>query len=423
MQKNKCVSCGGELGDDIVFIGKQYPSAIFYNEKDTFLKNIHKKSLNITKCENPKCGLVQLSKKYDLKYVFNHYPYESSSTLTMKNILQEVIDDVNRFIKMKKDDVVLDIGGNDGTLLSLIKENVKSRVNIDAAKEVKQIIKEENYKYIQSKFNLLEYKKTGLPNPKVIFSIAMFYHLSNPIDFCKDIFNIMDDDSIFVLQMTYLGTMLQHNILDNIVHEHVAYYSLFSLEYLLSQVGLHIAEARIVKSYGGSLRVFIVKNKEKFKNIFEKKDYNNIIKFEKDYKINEYESLYSFNSRIKLLQKSIKNAFEYLLEKHGDIWGFGASTKGNMLLQWLNIDFNKMPYILDNSFKKIGSKTMGTNIPIISEKDFLGKSPSALFLLPYYYVDAFIPIIKNNIKSGKSIDILIPLPFPQIIQVVGENIC
>ncbi|MCG2760004.1 MAG: class I SAM-dependent methyltransferase, partial [Candidatus Delongbacteria bacterium] len=180
-----CISCGAPLADDIVIIDDQYPSAIFVSDKSPVMSELTASSLNLTRCTDESCGLVQLANVYDLQYVFDHYPYESSSTATMKQILQDVVDDAKRVISLSSDDVVLDIGGNDGTLLSLIRQPVRARVNIDAAAGVAQSVSAPDYRHIHARFNAEVYRKLGLPKPRLIFSVAMFYHLNDPLDFCR----------------------------------------------------------------------------------------------------------------------------------------------------------------------------------------------------------------------------------------------
>lgn len=418
--KNNCISCGNPLSEDIVIIGEQYPSAVFANADDKIAKTIPSTSLNVCRCTNDDCTLVQLKHQYDLQYVFDHYPYESNTTATMTDILKNIVKESTSLINLTENDVVLDIGGNDGTLLSFIPNFVKAKINIDAAAGVSQILSDKNYFYKHSKFNYEVYKNMGFKNPKIIYSVAMFYHLSNPTEFCKSVHDIMDDDSVWVLQMTYLGTMLKDNIFDNIVHEHAAYYSLYSLEYMLKQAGLKIADAKLVNSYGGSLRVYIVKNNNNIEYKFDKISYNSLKELETKQKTNTYESLYAFNSRMHLLKQTLNHIIEYIA-KTNNIWGFGASTKGNMLLQFMGIDCNTIPFIMDNNIKKIGTKTLGSNIPIISEKNNWDKIPSYLFVLPYYYTEAFIKIIKKNLIKGKQVKLIVPLPYPKFIDVIGEK--
>lgn len=416
-----CISCGTPLPADIVFIGDQFPSAVFLSEHIPPPKDFKASSLNLTRCNNSKCGLIQLSNQYSLQYVFDHYPYESGTTATMKRVLQDVLDDAQRICPLGAEDVVLDIGGNDGTMLGLIQNSVKARVNIDAAAGVLQTVSAPDYHYVHAQFDAETYLRLGFPSPKLITSVAMFYHLSNPLKFIQDVSEIMDDETVWVLQMTYVGTMLRDNILDNIVHEHVAYYSLSSLEALLSLAGLHIAEARLVESYGGSLRVFIVKNPANFPSKYWRKDFPKIEQFEEENGTNTFEALYAFNSRVQLLRETLRELVEHIAKRRGPLWAFGASTKGNMILQFIGVGADKIPFILDNGPKKIGSKTTGSLIPIVDESVYLRMLPDYLLVLPYYYKEAFFSIIQKALPAGKSIDLLIPLPYPHFITLESQQ--
>ncbi len=416
-KRTKCISCGSELPEDIVIIGDQYPSAVFLSDNDPNPPDLHASSLNVTRCPENSCSLIQLSYEYDLQYVFDHYPYESGSTATMKQILQDVVNDAQKIVQLKPDDVVLDIGGNDGTMLGLISSPVKARVNIDAAAGVKQTVTANDYHHVRARFNTESYKNLDLPNPRLITSVAMFYHLNNPLEFCRNVSGIMSQDSVWILQMTYVGTMLQDNIFDNIVHEHVAYYSLFSVEALLAKVGLSIAEARIVKSYGGSLRLFIVKDLTRFPKEYFRKEFPSIQNYENIHRTNTFEALYAFNSRTQLLRESLSAIIKHLAKERGSIWGFGASTKGNMILQFLGINTDQLPCILDNSTKKIGTKTTGSLVPIVEEAAYISKLPEYLLVLPYYYTEAFVRIIQKHLHVGQKVHLLVPLPYPKFITI------
>ncbi len=401
----RCISCGSSLVEDVVMIGDQYPSAIFVDKDNTGLES---SSLNVTKCSNEFCGLVQLSNKYNLDSVFDQYSYESGKTASMKQILQDVVDDTLNEVSLMADDVVLDIGGNDGTLLSLIDKPVRVKVNIDAAAGMNQVSPDTIH--VHSKFSAKTYFDLNLPNPSLIFSIAMFYHLNNPLEFCRNVEEIMSDETVWVLQMTYLGTMLKNNIVDNIVHEHAAYYSLKSLGFLLSQVGLKIIEAQIVNSYGGSLRVFVVRDSVHWRN----ENCQKIERFEEVNNTNTFMALHFFNNRVQYFKESFRALMDHLC-KSEPMWGFGASTKGNMLLQLLKLDENHIHCVLDNSSKKIGKKTSGSLIPIVSEEEYLNKLQGYVLVLPYYYVENFISIIAEHCEDDTHL--LVPLPYPRFIEV------
>lgn len=416
-KRTSCIGCGAPLAGDIVYVGDQYPSAIFLADDRPLPEELATSSLNVTRCTDERCALVQLGHEYDLQYVFDHYPYESGSTATMKGILRNLVDDAQRVAPLGSDDVVLDIGGNDGTMLDLVRTPVRARVNIDAAANVVQAVSATDYRHVHARFSAAVYRSLGLPNPRLITSTAMFYHLNNPLEFCRNVRDIMSDDSVWVLQLTYLGTMLRDNIFDNIVHEHVAYYSLASLEALMARVGLHVAEARLVESYGGSLRVFLVKDPAHFPKAFWRQDYPAIQRFETEHRTNTFDALYAFNSRVQLLHASIGAIVDHLVERQGPLWGFGASTKGNMILQFLGITTDRMACILDNSAKKIGTRTTGSLIPIVDEASNLERVPEYLFVLPYYYTRAFVGIIQKRLRSGSHVHLFIPLPHPHFITV------
>jgi NDP-4-keto-2,6-dideoxyhexose 3-C-methyltransferase len=353
--------------------------------------------------------------------VFKNYPYLSGTTATMKGILKDVVDEGAQLVKLEADDVVLDIGGNDGTMLSYLDVSVAAKVNIDTAEGVKSVRVSGNYKRVEGAFTSDLYKKLGLPKPKLIFSVAMFYHLDNPLTFCKDVASIMDDDSLWIIQMTYLGSMLESNIYDNIVHEHKAYYSIHSLEYLLELASLYICGARVVESYGGSIRVFVSKKQRKIEMHDLSQEYENIKKEEIRDGINTNRALELFNDRIQVLRSCAYNLVRHVHDAEGKLIALGASTKGNMMCQFSGIDHQLIECVLDNNEKKIGKVMTGSDIPIVNEEEWLGRLSKYLLVLPYYYIDYFTKMVSQNTRTGDTNYLIVLLPFPKVIQVKGEG--
>jgi hypothetical protein len=411
----QCISCGKTLNSNLCKIGEQFPSAI-YNDDDNNKGAVKSTSLDLAICSNQDCKLVQLNEIVNLDYVYSHYPYQTSTTATMSLLLKEFADQSLSKYVLLNGDVVLDIGGNDGTLLSFFSGTGSKLVNIDIASGIQQVFNDANYTYINAKFSKLEYDKTKLKAPKFIFSSAVFYQLSDPNTFCSDLWNLMDDESIFFLQMTYLGTMYKNNVYDNVVHEHLAYYSLFSLESLLTRHKFKLVEISINEVYGGSMRATIVKESSRIKVNLE--NLNNLRDLEKLNKVNEEKSLLNFATNFNQWKHAAKKLLGDLIEKHKFVVGLGASTKGNMLLQALQIDKQSMNYIIDNNEKKIGTWTSGSLIPIVDES-YLTKPHRAIFLLPYYYLDFFQSLLKRSIPTGDHVDLFIPLPYPKVIKVWG----
>ena len=167
------------------------------------------------------------------------------------------------------------------------------------------------------------------------------------------------------------------------------------------------------------MRLYIVKDHAKFPKAHWRKEYVSIQKYENENLINSFEALYAFNSRVQLLRSSLRDLIEHISNEHGPIWGFGASTKGNMILQFLGINSSLLPCILDNSDKKIGTKTTGSLVSIIDEATNLSKLPEYLLVLPYYYTDAFVRIIRKKLPAGRKVHLIIPLPHPKFITIHG----
>jgi NDP-4-keto-2,6-dideoxyhexose 3-C-methyltransferase len=421
MKREKCIVCNDYLNFDSVIIGNQYPSAIFTDNDKKYKKVIKTSSLNLAKCSNSVCGLVQLSTHYNLDMVFENYPYISGTTATMKSILNDVLEEGVKVANPSADDVVLDIGGNDGTMLSFLNRNVAYKINMDAAHGVESVSIEGNYKKVVGLFSSKAYSRLNLQQPKLIFCVAMFYHLDNPRQFCDEVASIMNDESIWVIQMTYLKTMLEENIYDNVVHEHNAYYSMHSLEFLLKLSGLHICGARIVKSYGGSMRVYVKKISDQIFINDLYNEYKKIKAIEVEVGINSNKPLELFNERIKLLKQSSKNLLDHILDLEGKIVALGASTKGNMICQFLGISSKQVKCVLDNNSKKIGKFMTGSNIPIEDENEWIERLPRYLLVLPYYYIDHFIEMVAKNTMKNQVRYLIVLLPVPRLIKVEGRK--
>jgi NDP-4-keto-2,6-dideoxyhexose 3-C-methyltransferase len=258
---------------------------------------------------------VQLTNPIDLDVVYKHYPYQSGTTATMHSILTSVVDEAISYIALDPGDVILDIGGNDGTLLSLIDRPDCKLVNIDAASNIQQVPEAKNYTYINARFSNGAYRQLDFPSPKIIFNVAVFYQLSNPLQFLKDVVEIMSDDSLFVLQMTYLESMYSNSIFDNIVHEHITYFSLKSLTHIAGLVGLRIVGARVVDSYGGSLRVFLVRSTSK-KTISKLETITReVIETETENKTNDISTLSKFGDDFEIWKTTLRKKLDAQVEK------------------------------------------------------------------------------------------------------------
>lgn len=362
-----------------------------------------------------KSKLLQLKKTVDKKIMYEKYWYRSGTNETMKNALKNVVESSIKKIKIQDNDIFLDIASNDGTLLSFVPKNL-IRIGIDPADNTfrDSAIKHSDV-IIQDYFSKDAYKncKYGYKKAKIITTIAMFYDIDDPSKFLKDIYEILDDEGLFIIQMSYTPLMINQLAFDNICHEHVCYYSLTSIDFLLRQNNFKIVDCELNDINGGSFRIYIRKNISN-DNLFSSYPYRDVSKVRIDSILN-YEEKNNFNtinkyidffkSICELKEKTVKYIFE---KKHKKIWGYGASTKGNTLLQWYGLDNTIISGIAEKSQFKFGLKTVGTNIPIYSEEVMRKENPDYLLILPWHFIYEFEQREKAYLDNGGKF--IVPCP-------------
>jgi len=371
--------------------------------------------LNLRLCTES--GLLQLETIIPPEEMYGKYWYRSGINDTMKKKLKDVADSCINSIETKEGDVFLDIACNDGTMFDYIPDHM-IKVGIDPADD--SFLIESSKKadsVVQDFFSADVYRKNKYANkkPKIITTIAMFYDLDNPQPFVDDVHEIIDNDGLWVLQLSYTPLMLQQLAFDNICHEHICYYSLSSIKYLMDRSGFDIVDCKLNDVNGGSFRVYIMKktaDKTKFRNQ-QQRDVssfrvNSILEYEKSLKLDNPETYIDFYEKICKLRSDTVNFIKSEKIKGKRIAGYGASTKGNTLLQWYGLDHTHIDYIAERSSYKYGLKTAGTNIPIIPESEMRKDQPDYLLLLPWHFIDEFIDREKDYLARGGSF--IVPCP-------------
>jgi len=388
-QRNRCRGCGRDYLSKVLDLGNQaivkFKSSP--EEKDDY------SPLTLVKCED--CQLVQLLHTVPPERLFSQFHYLSGINQSMNEALFDVVQDVEKRIQLKPGDYVVDIGSNDGTMLSYYRTYV-NKIGFEPARNIISGWQETGrIQVIGGFFNAKALQTFTQQKPKVVTAIAMFYDLDDPNKFCKDVYEILADDGIFVIQMNDLDRMIDNLSIDNICHEHLCYYSRSTLQPILERAGLYITHISYNQTNGGSIRVVCAK-KSPLKIIPpENPDWNDFLN--------------RFNVEKKRLLRYINSE----IKKGHSIWGYGASTRGNTLLQLLGLDWSKIFAIADRNPKKWGKCTAGGDIQIMSEEKMREAQPDNLLVLPYYFEREFLEREFEYLKNGGRM--LFPLPTFRII--------
>jgi hypothetical protein len=367
-------------------------------------------------------GAVRLEKSAPLDTMYGKYWYRSGINQTMRNELEGITKSILSLVKLKENDIWLDIACNDGTLLSYLPNNL-IKVGIDPVDDSFKVESEKHADLIiQDYFNWDAWSKSrfGKQKAKVITSIAMFYDLENPEEFIVDIDKVLDDNGLWVLQLSYTPLMIEQMAFDNICHEHMYYYSLFNLKNLFQKCGFQIVDCQLNDINGGSFRVYAMKKSADVKT-FSTQPYRDVcnfrikslLEYERSLNLDSPETWLEFYDKINELKEKTVNFIKEEKEKGKKIWGYGASTKGNTLLQYFGLDNTLIDGIAERSVWKWGLKTVGTDIPIYSEDDMRRENPDYLLVLPWHFINEFIERESDFLKRGGKF--IVPCPKFEII--------
>ncbi len=398
---SKCLLCKHNHLKSLFNVGNLYVSN-FVSKKEIF-KGV-KSPLDLLYCK--KCTLIQLSHLAPQEIMYRRfYWYKSGVTKTMRDGLKELYLDCVKKAKLKKNDIILDIGANDGTLLKYFKKSKFKTIGCEPAKNLKEELKKNctflinNFWSSKELFKIL--KKNKLKKPKLITAIGMFYDLKDPNKFIRDAANSLSEDGIFVAQLMSLKSMIEKNDLGNICHEHIEFYSFSSIKYLFENNGLEIFKISKNEINGGSYRFYC----RKFKTGSIKLPNENVLKMMKNFVQRVIDNKNKTLRFIKAQHKAGKKIFLY-----------GASTKGNTVLQYYGLNKKIIPYAAERSPFKWGKYTIGSGIKIISEKEAKKLKPDFFFVTPWGFIKEFINREKKWLNEGGKFIV----PFPNM-KVIGKK--
>jgi len=404
MKINTCRNCKKKKLTKLFSLGKLSFTGKFSN---TIKSNIPKAEITLVICQ--KCKLVQLDRNFNPKYLYGKdYGYRSGINKTMTDHLSKTATLLSNKAHLKNSDSVLDIASNDGTLLKAYNNKKITKVGIDPV--ISKFFKFYPKTTIQISgfFSHSLLKKKGIKQKfKIITALSVFYDLKNPNQFLKDVKKILcEKEGIFLLEFADLLSIVKYKLFDTICHEHLEYYSAKVILRMLKKNDLKVIDLQTNDINGGSVRFFICARNANYK--INKINIKKYLIEERKYQLEKIDTFKFFFKKINIVKLKINNLIKNIQKRKKIIHGYGASTKGNVLLQYFNINKTQIPYIADRNPEKNGLYTPGTKINIISEEKSRNLNPDYYLVLPWHFKKEILIRERKIIKNGTKF--IFPLP-------------
>jgi 2-polyprenyl-3-methyl-5-hydroxy-6-metoxy-1,4-benzoquinol methylase len=407
MKIKKCRNCNSKKLQKLFSLGNLYFTGKFKKKN-----NVNKKGIiELIMCKN--CKLVQLAHSFNLNYLYGpDYGYRTGINKTMTTHVKSVVKNLTKKTNLKNNESVLDIASNDGTLLNSYKNKKIKTFGIDPL-----IYKyPNNYKKINHKvsdfFSKEKVRNVTTNKFKIITALSVFYDLENPNKFLNDVKNILSKDGVFLIEFADLASILKYKMFDTLCHEHLEYYSSSVILEMCEANNLRLFDMKLNDVNGGSTQYFICHKTAKYKD--NKKNLTKIFHREKKLKLEEKKTYKTFISEINLIKEKIKKMIKNAKNDNKSIHCYGASTKGNVLLQYFNINNKDIDCVAERNPKKYNLYTPGTNIKIVSEKKSRKLKPDYYLVLPWHFKKEILQREKKTISNGTKL--IFPLPYPKIFE-------
>lgn len=412
--RKSCRACGSTALTPVIDLGPQFLQGSFVKPgKDA--PPIRKIPLTLVRCDPTKdesaCGLLQMEHSVPPEVLYSAYWYRSGTNQTMREHLHEIVT-TSLAILDRTNAIVLDIGCNDGTLLRNYPEEFL-RIGVDPSDAAQHV--QNPIVVIQDVFPSAELGKfLNKRQCDIITSIAMFYDVEDPVGFGRSIKSILAPHGIWVFEMSYMPAMLQMNSYDTICHEHLEYYSLAVIEYIMKRAGLKIFNVEQNTINGGSLRCYAThEDNFSYRSDVYTRNLRELRRAEFDLELDTDKPYRNFQNRINVHREELIKVLKALKDQKKTIHVYGASTKGNTILQWCGIDSRMIDVAAERNPDKYGAFTLGTNIPIVSEAESRALRPDYYLVLPWHFKDEILKREAETLASGTRF--VFPLPVIDII--------
>ena len=400
MQIKNCRNCLSNKINKVFSLGNIYFTGKFLRNNT----NPRKGPIRVVMCKS--CELVQLGNNFDIKYLYGpDYGYQTGINATMTEHVKKVARVLSKKTKIKRNEMALDIASNDGTLLNFYSKNITTFGMDPLVKKFESNYKKIDYK-ISDFFSAIKIKKITRKKFKIITALSVFYDLLNPNKFLNDVNEILDDSGIFLLEFADLASIIKFNMFDTFCHEHLEYYSLKVISKMCKKNDLRIFDIKANSINGGSIQLFICKKTANYKN--NNTPINRAFSFERKLKLHKKETYIKFFKKIKKIKKQTFNFIQKAKNKNKTIHCYGASTKGNVLLQYFKLNNKMISHVAERNPKKYNLYTPGSRIQIISESQSRKMLPDYYLVLPWHFKKEILIREKKTIKNGSKF--IFPLP-------------
>jgi SAM-dependent methyltransferase len=404
----ECRICGGSRLDILLELGWQSLTGVFPRTPDQPLTS---GPLTLARCGD--CGLVQLLHSYERSELYgSHYGYRSSLNTMMVRHLTAKAQALTDFSDLRSGDVVVDIGSNDGTFLSAFSGRGLNLVGCDPSAARWRSGYPSDSSLIADFFSADLYRaRIGSRSARLVTSIAMLYDLERPLDFMREVASILADDGVWHVEQSYLPTMLAVNAYDTICHEHLEYYTLKQIRWMAQRAGLRVLDVELNEVNGGSFAVTLGKDGATARPADPRVD--QLLREETEAGFDTLKPFKRFRESVLAHRRELRSRLEEIHANDETILGYGASTKGNVILQFAGIDRKLLPAVAEVNEDKFGCFTPGTSIPIISEREAHARRPDYFLVLPWHFRAGLVERERAYLKAGGRL--LFPLPHLEVV--------
>jgi hypothetical protein len=411
----KCRLCGsGDLAPTLD-LGHQALTGIFPKSRS---EQVPKGPLQLCKCTD--CDLVQLLHNYDLAQLYGDtYGYRSGLNQSMVRHLQGKVERIGQLAQLRPGDLIVDIGSNDSTLLQAYRQPGLELVGIDPSGPKFAHHYPSHITLIPEFFSAqaLARRYPGR-RARVVTSIAMFYDLEQPMNFVRDVAEVLADDGVWVFEQSYLPAMLDTTSYDTVCHEHLEYYALRQIKHMADAAGLKIVDLEFNEVNGGSFSITAAGRNSRYGEATAA--IQAALDNERRRNLSSLETYRTFATRAQQHRAALLALLRTLKEQRKVVCGYGASTKGNVMIQYCGIDSTLLPHIAEVNEDKFGAFTPGSMIPIISEAEARAMKPDYFIVLPWHFRDGILRRERDFLAAGGRF--IFPLPSIEIVSGSGSEI-